>query len=106
MPQFILCTLNNLMISPNILFPLWCFVVVFVMQFCLVISIYFDCSSCDIRYTEGVQSLNWAKIMKTITDDPDGFFDNGGWTFLDPESEVGTHAVFYAVILCNMLIQA
>ncbi|PVD20893.1 hypothetical protein C0Q70_19056 [Pomacea canaliculata] len=44
-------------------------------------------NSCDIRYTEGVQSLNWAKIMKTITDDPDGFFDNGGWTFLDPESE-------------------
>ncbi|KAK6982924.1 FACT complex subunit SPT16-like isoform X1 [Biomphalaria glabrata] len=44
-------------------------------------------NSCDIRYTEGVQSLNWAKIMKTITDDPEGFFDNGGWTFLDPDSE-------------------
>ena len=44
-------------------------------------------SSCDIRYTEGIQSLNWTKIMKTITEDPDGFFDNGGWTFLDPESE-------------------
>lgn len=25
--------------------------------------------------------------MKTITDDSEGFFDNGGWTFLDPESE-------------------
>ena len=36
---------------------------------------------------EGVQSLNWAKIMKTITDDPEGFFDSGGWTFLDPESD-------------------
>ncbi|XP_065074027.1 FACT complex subunit spt16 [Ochlerotatus camptorhynchus] len=44
-------------------------------------------NSCDIRYSEGIQSLNWAKIMKTITDDPDGFFDNGGWTFLDPESD-------------------
>ncbi|KZC04875.1 FACT complex subunit spt16 [Dufourea novaeangliae] len=44
-------------------------------------------NSCDIRYTEGVQSLNWTKIMKTITDDPVGFFDNGGWTFLDPESD-------------------
>lgn len=44
-------------------------------------------NSCDIRYSEGVQSLNWVKIMKTITDDPDGFFENGGWTFLDPESE-------------------
>ncbi|KAK6186586.1 hypothetical protein SNE40_008599 [Patella caerulea] len=44
-------------------------------------------NSCDIRYTEGVQSLNWTKIMKTIIDDPEGFFDNGGWTFLDPESD-------------------
>lgn len=44
-------------------------------------------NSCDIRYSEGVQSLNWTKIMKTITDDPEGFFDNGGWSFLDPESD-------------------
>ncbi|XP_038118186.1 FACT complex subunit spt16 isoform X1 [Culex quinquefasciatus] len=44
-------------------------------------------NSCDIRYSEGIQSLNWAKIMKTIVDDPEGFFDNGGWTFLDPESD-------------------
>lgn len=26
--------------------------------------------------------------MKTITDDIEGFFDNGGWSFLDPESDV------------------
>ncbi|CAG9854847.1 unnamed protein product [Phyllotreta striolata] len=45
-------------------------------------------NSCDIRYSEGVQSLNWVKIMKTITDDPEGFFESGGWTFLDPESDV------------------
>ncbi|CAL1278690.1 unnamed protein product [Larinioides sclopetarius] len=44
-------------------------------------------NSCDIRYTEGIQSLNWTKIMKTITDDPEGFFESGGWSFLDPESE-------------------
>jgi len=44
-------------------------------------------NSCDIRYTEGVQSLNWSKIMKTITDDPEAFFETGGWTFLDPESD-------------------
>lgn len=25
--------------------------------------------------------------MKTITDDPVGFIENGGWTFLDPESD-------------------
>ncbi len=44
-------------------------------------------SSADIKYTEGVQSLNWVKIMKTITDDPEGFFESGGWSFLDPDSE-------------------
>ena len=37
----------------------------------------------DIKYTEGVQSLNWTKIMKTILDDPEGFFEEGGWNFLD-----------------------
>jgi len=44
-------------------------------------------NSCDIKYTEGVQSLNWGKIMKTIVDDPEGFFESGGWNFLDPESD-------------------
>merc|ERR1712079_357702 len=43
-------------------------------------------NSCDIKYTEGVQSLNWGKIMKTIIDDPEGFFESGGWSFLDPNS--------------------
>ncbi|KAK2190440.1 hypothetical protein NP493_80g05043 [Ridgeia piscesae] len=45
-------------------------------------------NSCDIYYTEGVQSLNWAKIMKTITDDPNGFFEGGGWSFLDTQNDV------------------
>ena len=43
-------------------------------------------NSVDIKYTEGIQSLNWTKIMKTIVDDPEGFFESGGWSFLDPES--------------------
>lgn len=46
------------------------------------------CSSCDIKYTEGIQSLNWAKIMKTINEDPEAFIENGGWSFLDPDSSV------------------
>jgi nucleosome binding factor SPN SPT16 subunit len=25
--------------------------------------------------------------MKTIVDDPEGFFDSGGWSFLDPDSD-------------------
>lgn len=44
-------------------------------------------NSCDIYYTEGIQNFNWGKIMKTITDDPEGFFENGGWNFLEPESD-------------------
>jgi nucleosome binding factor SPN SPT16 subunit len=30
--------------------------------------------------------------MKTILDDPDGFFDNGGWSFLDPGSDAEEEA--------------
>ncbi|TKR75723.1 hypothetical protein L596_016975 [Steinernema carpocapsae] len=44
-------------------------------------------NSCDIKYTEGIQSLNWAKIMKTIVDDPEEFFENGGWNFLAQDSD-------------------
>ena len=44
-------------------------------------------NSCDIYYTEGIQNFNWGKIMKTITDDPEGFFENGGWNFLASESD-------------------
>jgi nucleosome binding factor SPN SPT16 subunit len=44
-------------------------------------------SSCDICYTEGPQALNWAKIMKTITDDLSGFFAQGGWTFLEADGD-------------------
>jgi nucleosome binding factor SPN SPT16 subunit len=45
--------------------------------------IYLFFSSCDIRYSEGIQSLNWTKIMKTIVDDPEGFFDNGKFFLLN-----------------------
>ncbi|XP_031569470.1 FACT complex subunit SPT16-like [Actinia tenebrosa] len=44
-------------------------------------------NSCDIKYTEGIQSLNWVKIMKTINDNTEEFLENGGWSFLDPDSE-------------------
>lgn len=51
-------------------------------------------SSCDIKYTEGIQSLNWAKIMKTINDNPEEFLENGGWSFLDPQSDVSDNFMF------------
>ena len=38
-------------------------------------------NSVDIKYTEGVQSLNWQKIMKTIIDDPEGFFEGSNLCF-------------------------
>lgn len=52
-----------------------------------MVAFILGCSQCDILYSEGIQSLNWAKIMKTIVDDPEGFFEQGGWTFLDPGSD-------------------
>jgi nucleosome binding factor SPN SPT16 subunit len=57
-------------------------------------------SSCDLKYTEGVQSLNWTKIMKTIVDDPEGFFEQGGWSFLEPEGEVRVCEVSFS--LCSV----
>lgn len=39
-----------------------------------------------------MQSLNWTKIMKTIIDDPEDFFETGGWTFLDPDSDAEDEA--------------
>jgi len=44
-------------------------------------------NSCNLRYTEGVQSLNWAKVMSTIVTDPEGFFSQGGWKFLDTNND-------------------
>lgn len=26
--------------------------------------------------------MNWAKVLKTVVDDPMGFFEQGGWDFL------------------------
>lgn len=31
------------------------------------------------------------KILKTINDDPEGFFENGGWNFLEPDSDTEDH---------------
>jgi nucleosome binding factor SPN SPT16 subunit len=44
-------------------------------------------NSCDIRYFEGIQSLNWNNIMRTITKDPEAFFEDGGWNFLNSNSD-------------------
>ena len=43
--------------------------------------------SVDIPFSEGPLNLNWATIMKTVTADPHGFFEDGGWSFLDTNSD-------------------
>uniref|UniRef100_A0A1J3DK92 FACT complex subunit n=1 Tax=Noccaea caerulescens TaxID=107243 RepID=A0A1J3DK92_NOCCA len=37
----------------------------------------------DIKYYESKLNLNWRQILKTITDDPQSFVDDGGWEFLN-----------------------
>ena len=40
----------------------------------------------DIKYYESRLNLNWRQILKTITDDPQSFIDDGGWEFLNMEA--------------------
>ena len=37
--------------------------------------------------------------MKTINDNPEDFFENGGWSFLEPNSEVCFIRVFGVQVL-------
>lgn len=43
--------------------------------------------SSDIAFTEGPLNLNWPTIMKTVTADPHQFFADGGWSFLQADSD-------------------
>lgn len=44
-------------------------------------------SSCNIKFYEGTQSLNWNRIMQTIKDDPKKFHtEDGGWSFLSNDA--------------------
>ncbi|XVF41714.1 hypothetical protein PTKIN_Ptkin01aG0302300 [Pterospermum kingtungense] len=40
----------------------------------------------DLKYYESRLNLNWKQILKTITDDPKSFIENGGWEFLNLEA--------------------
>lgn len=40
----------------------------------------------DIKYYESRLNMNWRAILKTITDDPKNFIDEGGWEFLNLEA--------------------
>ncbi|KAJ3477600.1 hypothetical protein NLG97_g8799 [Lecanicillium saksenae] len=43
--------------------------------------------SSDIAYSEGPLNLNWPTIMKTVTADTHQFFVDGGWSFLQADSD-------------------
>jgi nucleosome binding factor SPN SPT16 subunit len=43
--------------------------------------------SVDIAFTEGPLNLNWPTIMKTVTADTHQFFVDGGWSFLQNDSD-------------------
>ncbi|RVW77331.1 FACT complex subunit SPT16 [Vitis vinifera] len=39
----------------------------------------------DLKYYESRLNLNWRPILKTITEDPEKFIEDGGWEFLNLE---------------------
>ncbi|KAI9468691.1 FACT complex subunit spt16 [Coemansia sp. RSA 1290] len=43
--------------------------------------------SVNLPFTEGPVNLNWTQIMKTVTRDPVGFYEDGGWSFLAHDSD-------------------
>lgn len=43
--------------------------------------------SSNIAYSEGPLNLNWSVIMKTVTANPHQFYSDGGWGFLQNESD-------------------
>ena len=43
--------------------------------------------SSDLAYSEGPLNLNWSVIMKTVTANPHQFFVDGGWGFLQNDSD-------------------
>ncbi|CAJ2502394.1 Uu.00g097880.m01.CDS01 [Anthostomella pinea] len=43
--------------------------------------------SSDIAYSEGPLNLNWPTIIKTVTADTHQFFADGGWSFLQNDSD-------------------
>lgn len=43
--------------------------------------------SSDIAFTEGPLNLNWPTIIKTVTADTHQFFADGGWSFLQNETD-------------------
>ncbi|KAI9352706.1 FACT complex subunit-domain-containing protein [Obelidium mucronatum] len=43
--------------------------------------------SVDVPFTEGPINLSWPQIMKTVNESPFDFYNEGGWSFLQADSE-------------------
>jgi nucleosome binding factor SPN SPT16 subunit len=43
--------------------------------------------SCNIAFWQGPLNLNWGAIMKTVVTDTHAFFADGGWNFLNTDSD-------------------
>ena len=43
--------------------------------------------SVDIVFVESNINYNWTQIMKTIRDDPIGFYEHGGWASMQPDNK-------------------
>ena len=41
----------------------------------------------EIPFSEGPVNLSWPQIMKTVNDNPKLFFEDGGWSCLQPDSD-------------------
>ena len=52
----------------------------------MVRVVYYLYSTCNIAFTEGPVSLNWVAIMKTVRENTVGFYQEGGWEFLQEQS--------------------
>ena len=63
-------------------------------------------SSLAIKYTEGIPH-NWPKIRKTISRDPEQFYDSGGWSFLESktadDSQSGALVEMMLMMVINLL---
>ena len=43
--------------------------------------------SVDVLFAESKVNFNWTNIMKTVIEDPIGFYGMGGWNYIQPDAE-------------------
>lgn len=43
--------------------------------------------SVDVLFAESTVNYNWTNIMKTVVEDPIGFYEMGGWSYLQPDAD-------------------